>query len=161
VTATPTLEEARRRDGAFAVGPEGMESRLRDIHWRRKYLLMDMTSEMVGEWLQVTDTILLPAGSTEQHGAHLPLGTDAYQAMLMACAIAERANVPIAPLVWAGLAPYHMGRPGTITLRYETYVSLVSDICRSLIHHGFNRIIISLNHKGNAAAMAHAISIAW
>jgi creatinine amidohydrolase len=125
------------------------------IEWRKKHFLMDMTSAAMKKWLEKTDMILLPAGSCEQHGAHLPLGTDAYQALLLACGIAEKADLPVAPLVWAGLAPYHMPFPGTITLRYETYTNLAYDICRSLIHHGFNKIIVCLNHRGNAAPMNH------
>jgi creatinine amidohydrolase len=134
---------------------EGMETRIMQIEWRKKYFLMDMTSAAMKKWLQKTDMILLPAGSCEQHGAHLPLGTDAYQALLLACGIAEKADLPIAPLVWAGLAPYHMPFAGTVTLRYETYTNFVYDICRSLIHHGFNKVIVCLNHRGNAAPMSH------
>lgn len=133
----------------------GMESKVMQLEWRKKYFLMDMTSAAMKKWLEKTDMILLPAGSCEQHGAHLPLGTDAYQALLLACGIAEKADLPIAPVLWAGLAPYHMAMPGTITLRYETYTNLAYDICRSLIHHGFNKIIVCLNHRGNAAPMNH------
>ncbi len=134
---------------------EGMESKVMRLEWRKKYFLMDMTSAAMKNWLKKTDMILLPAGSCEQHGAHLPLGTDAYQALLLACGIAEKADLPIAPLVWAGLAPYHMPFAGTITLRYGTYTNFVYDVCRSLIHHGFNKIIVCLNHRGNAAPMNH------
>ncbi len=134
---------------------ECMEARVMELKWRKKYFLMDMTSAAMKNWLKKTDMILLPAGSCEQHGAHLPLGTDAYQALLLACGIAEKADLPIAPLVWGGLAPYHMPFAGTITLRYETYTNFVYDVCRSLIHHGFNKIIVCLNHRGNAAPMNH------
>jgi creatinine amidohydrolase len=74
---------------------------------------------------------------------------------MLACGIAEKADLPIAPMIWAGLAPYHMPFPGTITLRFETYTNFVYDVCRSLIHHGFNKIILCLNHRGNAAPMNH------
>lgn len=134
---------------------ECMEERALRLEWRKKYFLMDMTSAAMAKWLEKTDMILLPAGSCEQHGAHLPLGTDAYQALLLACGIAEKADLPIAPVIWAGLAPYHMAMAGTITLRYETYINLAYDVCRSLIHHGFNKIIVCLNHRGNAAPMSH------
>jgi creatinine amidohydrolase len=135
---------------------EGLEARVMQLEWRKKHFLMDMTSAAAKKWLEKTDMVILPAGSCEQHGSHLPLGTDAYQALMLACAIAEKTDLPIAPLIWPGLSPYHMPMPGTITLRYETYVNFVYDVCRSLIHHGFNKIIVSLNHKGNAGAMAHA-----
>lgn len=134
---------------------ECMEKRVMQLEWRKKYFLLDMTSAAMKRWLEKTDMILLPAGSCEQHGSHLPLGTDAYQALLLACSIAEKADLPIAPVIWAGLAPYHMAMPGTITLRYETYTNLAYDVCRSLIHHGFNKIIVCLNHRGNAAPMSH------
>lgn len=132
-----------------------MEQKVMQIDWRKRYFLMDMTSATMKKWLEKTDMILLPAGSCEQHGSHLPLGTDAYQALLLACGIAEKADLPIAPVIWAGLAPYHMAMAGTITLRYETYTNLAYDVCRSLIHHGFNKVIVCLNHRGNAAPMSH------
>lgn len=134
---------------------EGLETRVMQLEWRKKHFLMDMTSAAAKKWLDKTDMVILPAGSCEQHGSHLPLGTDAYQALMLACAIAEKADLPVAPLIWPGLSPYHMPMPGTITLRYETYVNLVYDVCRSLIHHGFSKVIVSLNHKGNAGAMTH------
>jgi len=134
---------------------ESMEKRVMQREWRKKYFLSDITSTAAKKWLEKTDIILLPAGSFEQHGSHLPLTTDAIQALMLACGIAEKADLPVGPLIWAGLSPYHMGMSGTITLRYETYVNLVYDVCRSLIHHGFNKIIVSLSHHGNLAAMSH------
>ncbi len=134
---------------------EGLEKSIMQPEWRKRHFLMDMTSAEMKKWLEKTDMILLPAGSCEQHGSHLPLGTDAYQALMVACSIAAKADLPIGPVIWAGLAPYHMGRPGTITLRYETYTNLIYDICRSLIHHGFSKIIVCLNHRGNVGAMSH------
>jgi len=134
---------------------EGLEKKVMQSDWRKRHFLLDMTSEMAGQWLEKTDMILLPVGSCEQHGSHLPLGTDAYQALLLACSIADKADLPIAPLVWSGLAPFQMARPGTITLRYETFTNLLFDICRSLIHHGFNKILVCLNHNANIEPMRH------
>jgi creatinine amidohydrolase/Fe(II)-dependent formamide hydrolase-like protein len=50
---------------------EGMESKVMQLEWRKKYFLMDMTSAAMKKWLEKTDMILLPAGSCEHHGAHL------------------------------------------------------------------------------------------
>ncbi len=72
---------------------EGMEKRVMQLEWRKKYCLLDMTSAAMRKWLEKTDVILLPAGSCEQHGSHLPLGTDAYQALLLACSIAEKGRI--------------------------------------------------------------------
>lgn len=127
-----------------------LEQKYQDPVWRRKYCLFDMGWTGVQQWLKRTDTVLLPIGSCEQHGPHLPMGTDTYISMLVAYGAAERAEAPVAPYSWPGMSPYHMGWPGTITLRHSTFVALMSDICRSIIHHGFNRIVVVNAHRYNA-----------
>lgn len=88
-----------------------------------------MTTADVKRWLEKTDIVLLPVGSVEQHGNHMPLGTDIYTAMIVAYGAAEKADVPIAPEVWIGITPYHMHKPGTITVRYHTFANIIYDVC--------------------------------
>src|SRR3954451_5767100 len=88
------------------------------------------------QWFQArSDIILVPIGSCEQHGAHLPLGTDTITALEVSRRAAEKAEVPYAPPLWAGYSPQHMRQPesgvGTITLRAGTFTELLYDIARS------------------------------
>lgn len=108
---------------------------------------------MVQEWVEETDVILVPIGSTEQHSKHLPLGTDSMSAIQTVENAAPKANVPHTPIVWTGYSPHHMRQPGngsgTITLRSRTYQDVLNDIGRSLIYHGFNKIVYVTGHGSN------------
>ncbi len=119
----------------------------------RLYNLIDCSQVDVKEWLQETDVCLVPIGSCEQHGDHLPLRTDSITAEVITARAAKKANVPHTPLIWCGYSPQHMREPnkgaGTITLRSATLCAILYDIGRSLIHHGFNKIIYVTGHGSN------------
>jgi len=107
----------------------------------------------VKEYLSTKDTILVPMASTEQHGPHLPLYTDTITAVEISERISEAIGVLHTPPIWAGYSPQHMygvgeGR-GTITLRSSTLLNVMYDVARSLIHHGFNRIVFINGHGSN------------
>ena len=96
--------------------------------------------------------LVLPLGSVEQHGRHMPLGTDTMLAHAVALAAAEK--VPgVAVLPWYGFSAHHMRFPGSITLRAETLIALCEDIVGSVVAHGFRRILIVNGHGGNAAVI--------
>lgn len=98
--------------------------------------------------------VIVPVGSVEQHGPHLPLDVDIVDALALAAATAEAMRpepVIVAPPIWIGLAHYKQGHIGTITLRFETYVAVVSDVCRSIHANGFERIVLLNGHGGNRA----------
>jgi creatinine amidohydrolase len=107
----------------------------------------------VKEWLEETDIAMVPIGSCEQHGNHLPLRTDTITAEVITQRAAKKANVPHTPAVWCGYSPQHMREPnsgtGTITLRSTTLNAFLYDIGRSLIHHGFNKIVYVTGHGSN------------
>lgn len=117
------------------------------------YNLLDMSYVDVQDWLKETDVILVPVGSLEQHGPHCMLGTDSITAWEITKIAAKKANVPHTPLIWTGYSPHHMREPGqgagTVTLRAETFRRLLYDVGRSLIHHGFNKIIYVSGHGSN------------
>jgi creatinine amidohydrolase len=72
----------------------------------------------------------------------------------MAVRTAQRVTdfpVIVAPPVWSGFTHYNMGFPGTISLRIETYLNLVGDVCRSIAANGFKRIVVVNGHGGNDA----------
>jgi creatinine amidohydrolase len=95
-------------------------------------------------------TAVLACGAVEQHGPHLPTGTDDY----LGTAIAERAarlagNALVAPTLRPGLSEHHMHFAGSFTVRPSTFVALLEDYCESLARHGFRRIVVFPSHGGN------------
>lgn len=118
----------------------------------------EMTWEEVEEVLQETDIILVPCGSTEQHGPHLPLGNDALQATEMTkrtlLALESRGVKAVAgPTIPFGTASYHMPFPGTISLKADTFKMLLKEVCLSFYAHGFKRQALILGHGGNYSTM--------
>ena len=127
-----------------------------DEAFREKFLSWDLGNLSfvdVQEYLKVKDTILVPMASFEQHGPHLPIYTDTITCVEVARRVAEMIAVLHTPPIWMGYSPQHMfdtgmGR-GTITVRSSVLLNLVNDVARSLIHHGFNRIIFINGHGSN------------
>ena len=109
--------------------------------------LHELTWEEVASYLQGRDTIIVPFGTTEQHGPAGPLGLDGYVAIGLAEDAARKAGVLVAPPVWYGDSSHHLGFPGTISLRTETLMQIVYDVVRSLARHGFKRILLVNGHK--------------
>lgn len=123
--------------------------------------LSKMSWPEVKKRLKETDIVLVPVGSTEQHGLHLPLDNDAFIASEIAKRVAEKVadeiKVVISPSIPFGVSTYHMGFPGTITLQPKTFASVVKEVCESLIRHGFRKIIIINGHGGNIASLSTAL----
>jgi creatinine amidohydrolase len=102
---------------------------------------------------------LLPLGAVEQHGPHLPLDTDsvtAFEISVRAAGLVDHPPVLVLPPVWWGLSPYWMGFPGTLSLRPETLIELLADLCASVGHHGLRRLAIVNGHGGNAGLVQAA-----
>lgn len=101
------------------------------------------------------DTVLVIAGSIEQHGPHLPLGTDTILGYALADGVARKmGNTLVAPVIRPGLSEHHMHFPGSLTLSKATFQATVREIVSSYVRHGFKRIAITYSHGGNAAALA-------
>jgi creatinine amidohydrolase len=109
--------------------------------------LYNMTWTDVSEYLKTRDTILLPIGSTEQHGYHMAMGTDSFLANKLAEDASEKTGIISASPIWYGWTPQHMGFPGTVTLKAETLAQMVVEIMESLVFHGFKKIIIINGHR--------------
>ena len=101
---------------------------------------------------------LVPLGSVEQHGPHLPMGNDSLIAHGLCTEVASRLSpaVLVLPPPWIGYSPHHMRFAGSLTLQAETFTALVGDITRSLVLHGFRRIALINGHGGNASLTALA-----
>ncbi len=93
------------------------------------------------------NTIILPFGSTEQHGLHLPVGTDTMVAIAIAEDAARLANVLVTPPLWFGWSPHHMVLPGTVTIRSEVLIEIVYDVVESLLNGGFSRFVFLNGHR--------------
>jgi creatinine amidohydrolase len=102
-----------------------------------------------------TDLAVLPVGSTEQHGPHAPLGTDAVTAEAVAEAGAEayEGEVVVAPAVPVGVAAEHRQFTGTLWVSEDTFRDYVRETVASLAHHGWNRVVLVNGHGGNIAAL--------
>jgi creatinine amidohydrolase len=118
----------------------------------KKVLLPEMTWPEVKKALEKTNIAIIPLGSCEQHGTHLPVGTDHLLGLTMARTIAEKTGAVVAPILWIGYSEHHMGFPGTITLTAETLAQVLIEVCRSLSKHGFKKIILLNAHGGNDVA---------
>jgi creatinine amidohydrolase len=116
----------------------------------RNYL-PHMTWPEVEKFLERSDMVIFPVGSVEQHGPHLPLGTDYFNGVERAKLVAQRTDVLVAPILLPGQSPYHMEFPGTITLSAETLQRVYVEAAQSLIRHGFKRFLILNAHGGNRA----------
>ena len=115
-----------------------------------RYYLGDLTWEEAEKKLKEVDFVLLPIGSTEQHGPHLPLCTDyALTEMICKKLVEDGLNAIIAPTVAYGCSEHHMRFPGTISLKEDSLYNLVRDICDSLFEHGVKRVLIVNGHGGN------------
>jgi creatinine amidohydrolase len=105
----------------------------------------------IERYLEEDDRIVLPLGSTEQHG-YLSLGVDAILAERVSVEAAEPLGVPVLPALPFGLTPYFGAYPGSPSLRVETYVAVVRDLLDSLYGQGFRRFLLVNGHGGNSPA---------
>lgn len=113
----------------------------------RSHRLQELTWEEVADYLLSDEIILVPVGSTEQHGPAGPLGVDSYAALALAEDAALGAGVLVAPPLWYGDSPHHLAFPGTISLRTETLAEVMKDVIRSLARNGFTKVVIVNGHK--------------
>lgn len=118
--------------------------------WEGKALvLQEMTWTDVKEYLETNDMVIIPLGSTEQHGPHMPLGTDYYEAVGTSKMISERTGVVVAPVLWVGYSVYHSGFPGTLSLKPETMEQVLFESVEMLMKYGFQRFLFFNYHGGN------------
>ena len=105
----------------------------------------------VNEAAEAGKVALLPAATLEDHGLHLPIDTDVVIAEAVCRRAAERASddVVLLPCVTYGYSPHHIDGPGTLTIRWDTFIDYVRQVASSLAYHGFTRILIVNAHGSN------------
>jgi creatinine amidohydrolase len=114
-----------------------------------------MTWPEVQDLLTRSDMVIIPVPSLEQHGPQTPIGTDYFSGVERAKLIAQKTEVLVAPILLAGISPYHMEFPGTIALSHDTVQRVYFEAAQSLIHHGFRRILFLNSHQGNQYMTAY------
>jgi creatinine amidohydrolase len=120
----------------------------------------EMTELEVRAALERTRTIIVPTGSTEQHGPHGPLLTDAIIPTEVARRVAEATGVLVGPTINYSLSYPHVGFSGVVHIRVATFMSLIEDLCASYSAIGFTRIVFLNGHYDNTYAIAYACASA-
>jgi len=113
--------------------------------------------EIRDELEQGRDTIVACFGAVEQHGHHLPLGTDTILGDAVGRALAERLDAFFAPTIQVGCSQHHLAFPGTMSISEETFWSVVADIVNGWAAQGFKRIVLMPTHGGNFAPLGGAL----
>jgi len=116
-----------------------------------KYVYADLTWPEVNEAIALEKVILLPVGSTEQHGPHLPLDVDSLLPTSICLEAGRRApeQILVAPTIPYGFQIHGMDFPGTVHVASQHFVDYCLDVCKSFAYHGFKRIIIVDGHGSN------------
>ncbi len=118
--------------------------------------LGEMTDPEVEAHLRNRQTVIVPIGSTEQHGPHAPLLTDVLIPTEVARRVAEATGALVAPSVNYALSYPHVGFSGVVHIRIPTFMALIEDLCASLAAVGFRRIVFLNGHYDNTYAIAYA-----
>src|SRR3954452_7981950 len=122
-----------------------------------------MTWQEVGAQIEAgVDAVLLPIGTTEQHGPHMTLDTDCVIAQGLATRTAQLAadeglSVLVAPTLNVTLSWYHMQFPGSMRLTTTTFLTVFREVCDSLVHHDLENVLAMNGHGGNIAALTVTI----
>ncbi len=117
------------------------------------FLLERMTWPQAQAAFKRTSFVVVPIGSTEQHGPHLPLGTDFLVARELARRIGERANVIVTPTIPVGYAQYHAVFPGTLSFSEDTLTRVYIELCENLLRYGATHVLFMNGHGGNMMSL--------
>jgi creatinine amidohydrolase len=117
----------------------------------QEYRYNRLTWPEMNEAIAMQKVVLLPTGSTEQHGRHLPLETDAFLTESVCMEVGRRAadRVLVLPTVSYGLNMHHIDFPGTIHIEPETFIAFCLNITKSVAYHGFQKILLVNGHGSN------------
>jgi creatinine amidohydrolase len=116
-------------------------------------------------WKQISELprqlpVVVPLGSCEQHGEHLPLFVDSIQVQAVAERVDQRMgrNVMTLPTLWLGSSHHHKDFAGTISVRPSLYEQMIAEVTRSIMHAGFRRIFFLNGHGGNEIPATNALA---
>ena len=112
----------------------------------------------ISEEVKVSDTVIVPLGSLEAHGAHKPVGCCYHLAVSSSNDVGERTGIPVTPVIPFGVADAYKNFPGTITVSTEALNQYVYGVSESLVRAGFKKIVFFSAHGGNNLAVLREIS---
>jgi creatinine amidohydrolase/Fe(II)-dependent formamide hydrolase-like protein len=123
------------------------------------HLLAGMSSPQIRSLLERAEVdVIIPLGALEQHGPHLPLGTDTVIAESLASIVARRVDhLAVAPCLPVGCSDHHLSFAGTASLSQEAVVAYVRSVAKTLLRHGFRYVYVVTAHAGNIRAMKAAV----
>jgi len=118
---------------------------------KNEYRYSYLTWEEMNDAIAMQKVVLLPTGSTEQHGPHLPLETDAFlvEAVCMEAGRQASDSILVLPTISYGLNMHHIDFPGTIHIEPETFIAFCLNITKSVAYHGFKKILLVNGHGSN------------
>jgi creatinine amidohydrolase len=122
------------------------------------YNLAEKTWPMIETYLQSKKSLILPVGSTEQHGPNGLIGIDFLSAWEIAKKVGEISKTLVAPPLCFGMAQHHMAFPGTMSLTPLTYIQVLTELIQSLYRHGFREFTVINGHGGNIPSINAAFS---
>jgi len=122
--------------------------------------LGEMTNPELEAFLGEHQTVIVPVGSTEQHGPHGPLASDVLIPVEVARRVAPTVGALVAPPISYALSYPHVGFTGVVHVQIATFMSLIEDLCVSLATAGFRRIVFLNGHYDNTYAIAYACASA-
>ncbi|ANE47106.1 hypothetical protein SY83_13490 [Paenibacillus swuensis] len=114
-------------------------------------LFQKLTDAEINEIVKRDTVVIIPAATLEDHGPHLPVDTDVViaEAICRELALKIPEQVVLMPCINIGYSPHHIDGPGTVTIEWDTFINYCKDITRSLIHHGFRRLLFVNAHGSN------------
>jgi creatinine amidohydrolase len=124
---------------------------MREVLWER------LRRTEIEQAAKAGAVVILPVASLEQHANHLPVNTDSNIVSTVAARAAWAVRdfpVLVLPTIWTGYSPHHMAYPGSVTLKYHTFVEVLTQVATSVHVHGFRKILLLNGHGGNSAIVA-------
>ena len=114
-----------------------------EVEWRR------LRADQLREQARQDAIVVLPVAALEQHGPHLPVEVDSLLGEVVALRTARKATAMgtptlVLPVLWTGLSEHHMSFGGTVTLDFAAFSALVEGVVRSVLRHGFRRIVLQI-----------------
>lgn len=124
---------------------------MREVLWER------LRRTEIEQAAKAGAVVIIPIASLEQHANHLPVNTDSNIVSTIARRAAEAVQdfpVLVLPTIWTGYSPHHMAYPGSVTLKYHTFVDVLTQVASSVHAHGFRKILLLNGHGGNSPIVA-------
>ena len=125
-----------------------------------RHVWEELDREAIARIRDAGAVVAIAVGAIEQHGSHMPVGTDSLLSREVTAGAASLASSPVlvAPPLPYGFSPHHLGHAGTISLRLSTFLAVLRDMTESLVETGFRRIVFVNGHGGNSAPLRSGIA---